>query len=185
MLFAKIITISFSDFVAFNKVYLGAWFRIRSVWIWGMVTVLAVLMFVIGLSSDAEVRARSIPFIIFLFIFIYILFAAGIWLLWWIVKGLFRLLLYAGYKSKTDVFMNVQVMINERGIEYRTRRGNYASLWPQIVKIDDDGLRYFIYYASNAVFILPKRYFSSLDELAQFANFLKAYTNPDLKYNEK
>ena len=179
--FEKTITITFADFVAFNKVHTKR-FRIRPLWVWLAITLLSVFIFCIGYTTQPAVTERGILFTIFFFVFVYGMFVAGIWLLILLFKLLYRLILFITYKLNSDSFVNVNVLINEKGIDYTTRRNHYVALWPQILRVYDDGQRYFIYYAKNAVFILPKRYIGSLDQRQEFAYFLKAYSNPDLKY---
>ncbi len=177
--FEKTITISFADFLAFNKIH-AKQFRVKPRWLWLIISVLAVFVAVVGETNTDKVHTPAI--IISAFILIYAMLTAVIWLSVLLIKLFHRLILFISYKLNSHIFINVNVLINEKGIDYNTGKKQYAALWSQIVKVHDDGLRYFIYYAENAAFILPKHYLGSLDQRQEFVNFLKAYTNTDLKY---
>ncbi|MDU1889550.1 MAG: YcxB family protein [Dysgonomonas sp.] len=178
---SRTITISFADFIAFNKIHFNR-LRVKPRWIWLVISLLTIFIFCIGYSTDGRVSDKGVLFAIFFFVFLYAFISAAIWLFLLLVRMLHRLLLYIAYKLSSHTFVNIEVLINEKGIEYKTTKKHYIALWPQIIKVYDDGLRYIIYYAENAVFILPKHYIGDLEQRYQFANFLKAYTNPDLKY---
>ncbi|NDV94467.1 YcxB family protein [Dysgonomonas sp. 521] len=179
-IFAKTISISFADYMAFNKMHFGKW-KLRPVWVWAFVTVLSVLFYTIGYNTDSRIDESSTPFLVFLFFFIYAIIAAGTWLLVLLTRLRFRLIHFIAYKLNPHTFVHIEVLINEKGIEYKTTKRNFIALWSQIIETREDSQRYFIYYARNAVFILPKRYLDSLEERTKFVNFLKAFSNPDLK----
>jgi|GEM_PF-2217210 len=72
--------------------------------------------------------------------------------------------------------------INESGIESKGELTTFFCVWKQIVKLTENENALYVFISKNIAFIIPKRTFHSIEELAETKNFIAQQSEKEFKF---
>lgn len=134
----------------------------------------------IGMFLDPKVENKAVIIVVVVFLGLSFLLSK---LLVFICRKIHPAYIHALSKRK---YKNAQksalIKINENGIESKGELTTFFCVWKQIVKLSENENAIYVFINRNVAFLIPKRFFNSVDELSEVKTFISGHSGKEFRF---